>query len=136
MERQYTYGQPRLGFEGVSNYITNQTPEKGNNFRVTHINDIVPQLPQHKAGGWDHFSPEYHIETTEVPVDGQVITEYNGLFNESGNAGTDWPDSVDGLKNAHTKYFGNITDCFSGERNSTADMMAVLDFIGVPSSLF
>jgi hypothetical protein len=58
-----------------------------------------------------------------------------GLVNESGNAGTDWPDSVEELKNAHTKYFGNITDCFSGERDSTADLVAVLEFVGIPSSL-
>ncbi|KAH7412861.1 Alpha/Beta hydrolase protein [Cadophora sp. MPI-SDFR-AT-0126] len=131
----YTYGQPRLGFEGISNYITNQAPAKGKNYRVTHTNDVVPQLPQHKAGGWDHFSPEYHIENSNIPVYGEAITEYIGLFNESGNAGTDWPDSVEDVKNAHTKYFGNITDCFSGERDSTADLTAVLDFIGVPKSL-
>ncbi|KAK0121841.1 hypothetical protein ONS95_010121 [Cadophora gregata] len=131
----YTYGQPRLGFDSISNYITNQAPAKGNNYRVTNTNDIVPQLPQHKAGGWDHFSPEYHVKSSNIPVTGQYITEYTGLFNESGNAGADWPENIEGLKNAHTKYFGNITDCFSGEINSTADLMAVLDFVGVPSSL-
>ncbi|KAH8670106.1 Alpha/Beta hydrolase protein [Tricladium varicosporioides] len=132
----FTYGQPRLGFDEVSNYITNQAPEKGNNFRVTHTDDIVPQLPQHKLGGWDHFSPEFHIKTNRLPIESQDIEQYIGLFNESGNAGTSWPLGLTAVTQTHTHYFGNISACDSGMRDESDDLKTALQFVGLPSNFF
>lgn len=59
----YSYGQPHVGDSDISDYIQSQSPNNGNNFRITHTNDVVPQLPLHGAmpywGAWDHFYPEY-----------------------------------------------------------------------------
>jgi hypothetical protein len=120
----------------VSNYITNQAPGKGRNFRVTHTNDIVPQLPQHKLGGWDHFSPEFHIKTDGFPAGSGKIEQYIGLFNTFGNAGTDWPLTLTAVAQAHRGYFGNISACDSGIRDDLDDFKTALQFIGLPSDFF
>jgi predicted lipase len=52
-QSQYTYGQPKLGTVDISNYIQNQAPSKGSNYRVTHYNDIIPSLPPHLVEDWE-----------------------------------------------------------------------------------
>ncbi|CZR53089.1 uncharacterized protein PAC_02967 [Phialocephala subalpina] len=55
----YTYGQPHLGSIDVSNYIQSPSPTHGNNYRIAHTNDVIPQLPEHDWDNWDHFYPEF-----------------------------------------------------------------------------
>lgn len=59
----YTYGQPHVGDSDIANYIQNQSPAMGDNYRITHANDVIAQLPLHGVipyfGAWDHFYPEY-----------------------------------------------------------------------------
>jgi len=59
---QCSFGQPRIGDQTTSQYITNQAPAQGNNYRITHTNDPVPRLP-FQAMGYEHISPEYYISS-------------------------------------------------------------------------
>lgn len=51
----YTYGQPRVGNDIISDYIS-QSP--GKLYRVTHQADPVPRLPPWQLFGYRHTSPE------------------------------------------------------------------------------
>jgi predicted lipase len=88
----YTYGQPRVGNPALSTFVVNQTPHLGENFRITHGNDPIPQLPPMGpsplstwVGPYDHISPEYFIPSG-VGNDGN-ITILEGDRNVKGNAG-------------------------------------------------
>jgi predicted lipase len=41
----YTYGSPRVGNTAFATFVTSQAPAMGGNYRMTHENDPVPQLP-------------------------------------------------------------------------------------------
>ncbi|KAF2666673.1 alpha/beta-hydrolase [Microthyrium microscopicum] len=110
----YTFGSPRLGDTHLSTFITAQ----GSNYRLTHANDIVPNLPPLVFPNLDvhtgfagfayvHISPEYHIKTgNDVVVTVKDIDELSGEVNFGGNTGTLLPSI-----GAHKWYFGNITAC-------------------------
>lgn len=84
----YTFGQPKLGEVDISNYIQNQAPSQGMNYRVTHYNDIVPQLPEHEPGDWDHYYPEFWIDIGNGTVTPANIKVVEGrLFETGGNEG-------------------------------------------------
>jgi len=108
----YSYGQPRIGAQDISTYITNQAPALGNNYRVTDYNDLVPQYPAHTdvlGADWDHITPEYYITingTDITTADFDVIT--TPLFSSAGNSGWTWLDSS---ITAHREYFGYISEC-------------------------
>ncbi|RDW66540.1 hypothetical protein BP6252_10175 [Coleophoma cylindrospora] len=108
----YTFGQPRIGSADISNYITNQAPALGGNYRMTDYNDIIPQLPTHVylfGKDWDHYTPEYYIDingTDITTADIQVIT--TPLFSTAGNSG--W-SLIDSSITAHREYFGYISAC-------------------------
>lgn len=118
----YTFGQPKVGDADISNYIQSQSPAQGTNYRVTHYNDVVPQLPEHdwENDGWDHYYPEFWInkeDGTSVAV--SDMEEIDGsLFETGGNEGM---NSVLGFAGviaeggitAHYEYFGNISSCSS-----------------------
>jgi len=114
----YSYGQPRLGSVDISLYISNQAPALGNNYRITHFDDEVPQLPPHipEDDPWDHLAPEYWITvngTFTTPVTTSqidIITE--SLFTTNGNSGTD------GEVSGHYNYFGPISACDSSKPSS------------------
>ncbi|OJJ35897.1 hypothetical protein ASPWEDRAFT_109605 [Aspergillus wentii DTO 134E9] len=101
----YNYGQPRIGNLALADYITNVT-DKGDNYRVTHTDDIVPKLPP-KLLGYHHASPEYWITSgnnvTVTTADVDVVT---GVDSTDGNDGTT-ADS----RTAHRWYFGYISEC-------------------------
>ena len=116
---QYTYGQPRLGSRDISLYIQSQAPSRGNNFRVTHTNDIVPQIPPRDLEPeWDHYFPEFWIFTDTVPVPENDIKRVDGsLTSTAGNEGDTSGlgfvvDVLTGIK-AHSTYFGPISACES-----------------------
>ncbi|KAL9104451.1 MAG: hypothetical protein Q9163_000603 [Psora crenata] len=103
----YTYGQPRIGDDEVSDYISNQN--MGGNYRVTHYDDPVPRLPP-LALGFRHISPEYYIQTGNyVPVTAAGIQgPLTGNVNFSGNTGN--LASLNDIP-AHGWYFNNISSC-------------------------
>ena len=106
----YTYGQPRIGGADVSDFITNQSPSLGNNFRVTHYDDPVPRLPP-LALGFRHLSPEYYISSgngvivTEADVKGPLTGNVN-LMGNTGNFAMGLADL-----DAHGWYFNNVSAC-------------------------
>lgn len=87
----------------MAKYVTS----KGNLWRVTHKDDIVPKIPP-SSFGYSHASPEYWITTgngnkTVHPSD---VKKVQGVGSKKGNAGTLNPDIL-----AHNWYFGNIDFC-------------------------
>ena len=90
------------GNVAFSQYVSGQ----GNNYRVTHDDDIVPKLPGYLLG-YAHVSNEYWITTGDnVPVTTQDIKVSSGAINLSGNEGTLQSD----LDN-HYWYFEDISAC-------------------------
>ena len=100
----YTFGAPRIAGRALSDYITAQP---GGNYRVTHYNDPVPQLPPTWLG-FVHISPEYYIDRHNfVPVTASDIQSFEGDTETRGNAAWAWTDVL-----AHTWYFNSISQCF------------------------
>lgn len=107
---QYTYGQPRIGNNATTNLI-NTSPNQGGpnyagNYRVTHLNDPIPDLPPYAAGGntpqplckrpapypasandWTHSSPEYHIKAGDSGILPKDVETLTGPLNCNGNSG-------------------------------------------------
>lgn len=84
-------------------FITGQSSA---NFRVTHLQDVVPKLPGY-AFGYAHVSPEYWItSSTKAPVTENDILVSVGVINFKGNVGT-FRNSVDD----HLWYFNSISGC-------------------------
>jgi hypothetical protein len=106
----YTFGSPRVGNEPFAAFVTAQSPQLGGNYRMTHENDPVPQLPPTWIGS-QHTNPEYWLtngtDTTDLyAVDEIVVCE--GIGNEECNAGTELVP-IDGT--AHDHYLGGISGC-------------------------
>lgn len=104
----YTYASPRVGNYDFAKYVTEQA---GVQYRVTHLDDIVPRIPP-MLFNYRHLSPEYWIDTgaanaTNVTVDS--ITICDGYSSTDCNAGQTALDIV-----AHDYYFLWIDGCGSG----------------------
>lgn len=106
----YTYGSPRVGNEAFAEFVTSQSPAQGENFRMTHVNDPVPQLPPTWVG-YQHTSPEYWLSggnATTEDYGAQDVVVCEGVGNEGCNAGTGLVP-IDG--EAHNHYLGLIDAC-------------------------
>ncbi|PYH90100.1 lipase [Aspergillus ellipticus CBS 707.79] len=100
----YTYGCPRVGNYELAEYITSQG--SGENFRVTHLNDIVPRLPP-MLFGYSQPSPEYWITSgTGDSVTAADIEIIEGINSTAGNAG----EATESIL-AHLWYFFSIATC-------------------------
>ncbi|PYH48501.1 lipase family protein [Aspergillus saccharolyticus JOP 1030-1] len=100
----YSYGCPRVGNTALATYITNQG--SGSNFRVTHLNDVVPRLPP-RSVGYSQPSPEYWITSqTGVAVTSSDIEIIQGVDSTAGNAGQAITSVL-----AHLWYFISIGTC-------------------------
>ncbi|CAG9986828.1 unnamed protein product [Clonostachys byssicola] len=109
----YTYGQPRVGNDIISDYIS-QSP--GKLYRVTHEADPVPRLPPWQLFGYRHTSPEIWLagnpsDPKNWPVEDIKICNGNLNFLCNTNPFIKY-DPVD-----HGVYFGKMS-CF---KNATVD---------------
>ncbi|KAE9973372.1 hypothetical protein EG328_004434 [Venturia inaequalis] len=105
----YTYGSPRVANEDLAVQLTLQAPSMGSNYRVTHLNDAVPQLPP-QWFGYKHISPEYYISSnTGQNVSFSNITALPDFESHFGNY--QWNRmSI----NAHGWYFNPVSACYTG----------------------
>ncbi len=135
----YTYGQHRLGHNTTTNLNSSPMtggPDYAGNYRVTHVNDPLTDLPPYAAGGstaiplckrpapypanandWTHSSPEYHIKTGDVGILAKNIDTFTGPLNCIGNSGlVTLPQNLQSsckkaICTAHAFYFGCTFDC-------------------------
>ena len=107
----YSYGAPRIAGKTLSDFITNQN--RGSNFRVTHTNDPVPQLPALYLD-FVHISPEYWITSPdEVMPTADDVKRMDGDVNMEGNTG-----QVALNTDSHLWYFGPVMDCSSNPKGA------------------
>ncbi|KAF2878178.1 Alpha/Beta hydrolase protein [Massariosphaeria phaeospora] len=103
----YTFGSPKLGNFGLVEYLSSRA-NGTRTIRVTHKDDIVPQLP---PGYW-HTGPEYYINADDgVMPSTDEVEVYNQYLSLKGNEGDIFQSDFD----AHAWYFGNITGCQSSD---------------------
>lgn len=106
----YTFGSPRVGNSAFATFVTNQAPGLGQNYRMTHFNDPVPQIPPIWVG-YEHTSPEYWLsdgtDTTDLYLPTDVVV-CEGIGNTDCNAGKGLIP-IDGTSHSH--YLGLIDGC-------------------------
>lgn len=106
----YTFGSPRVGNTAFASFVTDQAPSLGQNYRMTHLNDPVPQIPPSWIG-YEHTSPEYWLsdgtDTTDDYQPSDVVV-CEGLGNDDCNAG-EGLIPIDGTSHSH--YLGLIDGC-------------------------
>lgn len=96
----YTFGAPRVSSSELANYITSQS---GGNYRVTHYNDPVPNIPP-IIMNFAHVSPEYYInKKNNQAVEASDFKIYEGILNLKGNAAWLLTDIL-----AHLWYFSKF----------------------------
>jgi predicted lipase len=97
----YSFGAPRVSSAKLANYITSQP---GGNYRITHWNDPVPNIPPIILN-FAHVSPEYYINRPNyLPVRATDFKIYEGVMNLKGNAAWLVTDIF-----AHLWYFGKFS---------------------------
>lgn len=101
----YTYGSPRVGNAAFAEFITKQ---EGGTYRVTHFNDLVPQVPT-EWFKYQHVDPEYWLAdgpTDRINYDVNDIKTCSAGNRDDCNAGT-WP----GNRASHGFYFQEVGGC-------------------------
>ncbi|KAJ4286232.1 hypothetical protein N0V90_013266 [Kalmusia sp. IMI 367209] len=93
----YSFGAPRVSSSKLADYITKQA---GGNFRITHWNDPVPNIPP-IIMNFAHVSPEYYInKANNQNVGIGDFKIFEGSMNLKGNAAWIVTDIL-----AHLWYF-------------------------------
>lgn len=59
----YTFGSPRVGNAAFAGFVDSQEMEMGGNYRMTHVNDPVPQLPP----TWMYVFPCFAFFSSPIP---------------------------------------------------------------------
>ena len=119
MLMQYTYGSPMVGNAAFASYVTNHPLVQGGgaNYRITHLNDLVPNLPGYSFD-YCHISPQYWIKSAAgAPVNSSDIEVSSGIEDKS----VDYYSLLEIFETsfaAHTWYFNDITACFA-DNNGT-----------------
>ncbi|KAL8284388.1 hypothetical protein RB597_001621 [Gaeumannomyces tritici] len=111
----YTYGAPRVGNEAFVRWVDAQ--DNGRLLRLTHYNDLVPQLPPIFLN-YRHTSPELWLGSGPVNRNGYLpgdVVECPGSANVLCNAAS-WDTSIA----AHLHYLLPISYC--GSWKSMLDM--------------
>ncbi|KAL8408256.1 hypothetical protein RB594_006890 [Gaeumannomyces avenae] len=106
----YTYGSPRVGNEAWAQFVTNQAPSLGANYRVTHYNDPVASIPPAWIDNMSHISPEFWLsrkdaETPDYPL--SEITVCNGVRTKDCRESKGITLST----SAHSYYFQRVSGC-------------------------
>jgi len=106
----YTYGSPRVLNKKLADWMAVQSSEYfGLNYRLTHLNDPIPQVPP-TWFGYQHLGPEYYIDTGNAePVAASNISVLAGGENPEGNAQWFLMDTE-----AHIWYLSRISACYDG----------------------
>ncbi|PYI36073.1 mono and diacylglycerol lipase [Aspergillus indologenus CBS 114.80] len=108
----YAFASPRVANPALAKYITAQDQQKnqGKNYRFTHTNDPVPNLPL-QLMGYAHISPEYHITTPgNATVTMNQVVVYADGDSSQGNTGLlGIPDLL--AFDAHHWYFERADAC-------------------------
>lgn len=109
----YTYGSPRVGNNAFANYASSTS--QGSIYRITHLNDPVPQLPPGGNIAWltnyYHTTPEYWLS------DGSVTTNNYGTGDVKVCQGTNTQDCAGSVPMwdcnifSHAFYFESISSC-------------------------
>ncbi|KAL8347977.1 hypothetical protein RB598_001351 [Gaeumannomyces tritici] len=106
----YTYGSPRVGNEAWAQFVTDQAPRLGANYRVTHYNDPIAAIPPAWIDNMSHISPEFWLsrkdaETPDYPL--SEVTVCNGVRTKDCRASK----GVTLSTSAHSYYFQRVTGC-------------------------
>jgi Lipase (class 3) len=107
---QAPFASSRVGNKAFATFIENQAPAKGQNLRVSHIADPVPDLPLRNIslnGNYIHFTPSFQITSgdTEIPTNANVIPVPDDNTDNS-DVNADLPDFE-----AHNQYINGIANC-------------------------
>lgn len=117
----YTFGSPRVGNDVFADFVTAQA---GAEYRVTHLDDPVPNLPPMFVG-YRHTSPEYWLSdgnATTTDYDVSDIKVCEGNANATCNAGQGGFDTE-----AHNYYLEYTAGCSSGEIEFKRDVASISD---------
>jgi len=103
----YSYGQPRVGSSTFTSFVDSQIGT-GNLFRVTHVNDAVPQLIPKTPVVYNHHSTEYYIHTDPCGVSTVVQCSGDEDSSCSDSQGLTWSDTLDlfDANSPHHTYMG------------------------------
>ena len=95
----YTFGQPRIGDEGLSRYLFEMIP---NYERVVHYDDAIPHNPLNSMG-YKHAGNEVWYGTQEHTDNYKECENFPGQTENPGCSGTLWTQM--GVT-AHLNYLG------------------------------
>lgn len=101
-----TFAGPRVGNKAFADYVVAQAPSKGENYRVTHLWDPVPDVPS-QSSGYVHILPGYYISSGNDVV----VTPEDIELQATDIPPPSAPTSGEG-QTAHSWYFNHVSACY------------------------
>lgn len=109
----YLFGAPRFGNKELADYMIKTTPDLGDNYRITHLTDPIPDMPGLWTGHADIY-PEYFISSpnnssvkaTEIKVLKALIKGMGSLFA--------LPKDME----SHSWYFSHVSSCYAASNGT------------------